>query len=621
MSERPLVQGPLVQGLLVHGLLVQGLLVQGLRDAYASPRTGLRVADVVEEVLARLSTHDDDAVWVERVPEPALRARAAQLDAGFAADPDVFDRLPLFGVPFAVKANIDVAGLATTAACPAFAYHPDDDATAVRRLLEAGAVLVGTTNLDQFATGLVGVRSPYGTPRNPAYPDLVPGGSSSGSACAVSAGIVAFSLGTDTAGSGRVPAALQGLVGLKPTRGLVSTSGVVPACRSLDCVSVFAHTAADAALVLDVLRGPDPADPFSRTPPAGDAAAVRRPSLARTWLGMPPPEELEFFGDDAVRRAYLAAAQAVAARSAGVVDVPLGPLHAAGDLLYRGPWVAERLAVLGDFIAKHPDDVLPVTRGIIEGGASFSAADAFRGQYTLAAIAAGVRTWWDGVDALLLPTVGTTFTPAQVAAEPLARNADLGHYTQFANLLDLAAVAVPAGVTDDGRPVSLMLLGPAFSDDRLLALAAEILREGEGATTVAVAGKHLTGEGRNHELVALGARYEATVTTAPCYRLLALPPAGDPLPALVRASGQDGGAAIEVELWAVPRSGMAGLVAAVPPGLALGHLELEDGRDVIGFVGDAYAVADPGAVDLTSTGGWRYRPRRTATSIDPDPLT
>lgn len=415
-------------------------------------------------MLARIAARGDDGVWISLVPAAALRARADELAARGPAG------LPLYAVPFAVKDNIDVAGLPTTAACPAFARSPAADATAVRRLLDAGAIVVGKTNLDQFATGLTGARSPYGTPESVFGGDLVPGGSSSGSAVAVAAGQVAFALGTDTAGSGRVPAAFNGIVGLKPTRGLVSTAGVVPACRSLDCVSVFAHDLADAAAVLAVLAAPDPADPWSRSAPVRGRDGRARARLA---LG----EDLDFDGDDAVAARFAAVADAAGRRAAGVVRVPTGPLREAGDLLYGGPWVAERLAGLEEFLAGHPDDVLPVTRAVIEQGAGHSAVDAFRALHRLQELRAWTDRLWQRADALLLPTVPTTFTRAEVAEQPVARNLVLGRYTQFANLLDLAAVAVPAGTTPDGRPVGVTLLGPAFSDDRLIHTARELIEE------------------------------------------------------------------------------------------------------------------------------------------------
>ncbi|MEU7811465.1 allophanate hydrolase [Pseudonocardia sp. NPDC049154] len=429
--------------------------VLGLRTAY---RTGtLRPRDVVEAVLARIAERGDDAVWISVAPAAELRERAAELET---LDP----ALPLYGVPVAVKDNIDVAGLPTTAACPAFAHTPAADAGSVRRLREAGAIVVGKTNLDQFATGLNGGRSPYGAPESVFGRDLISGGSSSGSAVAVAAGIVPVALGTDTAGSGRVPAALNGVVGLKPSRGLVGASGVVPACRSLDCVSVFTRDVADAAAVLRVLAGADPDDPWSRT----GTPLPRGLTLAL-------PEGLDFEGDAGMRAAFEAAADGAVARAAGVVRTSVDPLREAGDLLYGGPWVAERLAVLQDFLAAHPDDVLPVTRAVIEKGSAFSAVDAFRAQYRLQELKAWTDRLFTTADLLLLPTVPTTFTRAELAAEPVARNLVLGRYTQSTNLLDLAALAVPAGTTADGRPCGVTLVGPAFSEDRLLAAAAALL--------------------------------------------------------------------------------------------------------------------------------------------------
>lgn len=418
---------------------------------------------MIESFLERIAERGDDGVWITVAAAGQLRLRADELEALPAARRDA---LPLWGIPVAVKDNIDVAGLPTTAACPAFAYNPGRDAGAVRRLREAGAILVGKTNLDQFATGLNGGRSPYGAPESVFGGDLVSGGSSSGSGVAVAAGLVPVALGTDTAGSGRVPAAMNGIVGLKPTRGLVGASGVVPACRSLDCVSVFTRDLDDAATVLDVLAGPDPDDPWSRT---GTPAP-------RTTAVLAFPEELDFEGDDAMAAAFGRVAERAAGRARETIRFDDGPLREAGDLLYGGPWVAERLAVLEGFLAEHPADVLPVTRAVIERGADFSAVDAFRGRYRLQEL----RTWaaelFTRADVLLLPTVPTTFTRAELVAQPVARNLVLGRYTQFTNLLDLAAVAVPAGTTPDGRPVGVTLVGPAFSEARLLAAAAELVR-------------------------------------------------------------------------------------------------------------------------------------------------
>ncbi len=443
-----------------------------LSTAYADGAASVR--DALADLLRRIRDRGDDGVWIDRVSAEELLAAGERLDRLAARNPRAAAGLPLFGIPFAVKGNIDVAGLPTTAGCRAFAYRPAVDAAAVRRLRYAGAVLIGTTTLDQFATGLVGTRSPYGVPENAVLPGLVPGGSSSGSAVAVAAGVVPFALGTDTAGSGRVPAALNGVVGLKPTRGLVSTAGVVPACRSLDCVSVFSQTVDDARRVFEVIAGPEPDDPWSRTPTAPARPSVALADLRVAW---PDIDDLDFFGDEAMRRAHLRTRDVVAARCASLTVVPSAPLLEAGTLLYQGPWVAERLADLREALATCADDVLPITRAIIESGASFTAVDVFRAQHRLAELAAQLRRWWEVADVLLLPTVGTTFTVAQVAAEPVAHNAALGRYTQFTNLLDLAGLALPAGTTDDGRPVGISLFGPAFSDQLLLDTGCEVLGE------------------------------------------------------------------------------------------------------------------------------------------------
>jgi allophanate hydrolase len=502
-----------------------------------------------------------DAVWISRFGTDELRA------GGPGA---------LAGLTFGVKDNIDVAGLPTTAGCPGFAYRPERDAAVVRRLVEAGAVPVGKTNLDQFATGLTGARSPYGAPESVFGGGLISGGSSSGSAVAVANGSVDFALGTDTAGSGRVPAALNGIYGVKPTRGLLSTLGVVPACRSLDCVSIFARDLVTARRVFRAARGPERDDPWSRI---GDVPRKSRPKIA-------VPDRIE--ADPGQEKVFR--------RFAGDVTVDIGPLLEAGDLLYRGPWVAERLADLGDFLAAHPDAVLDVTRTVLETGLRFSAADAFRAQHRLRELRAATDRIWERADVLVLPTIGTTFTHAEIAEDPIGHNLTLGRYTQFANLLDLAAVTVPNGFTEDGRPASLTLFGPAFSDEMLLDLAGTL--PVEDTMTLAVAGLHLSGEPRNHELLDRGGRLLRTTRTAPRYRLYELPSGA---PGLVR-SPQDG-QPIEVELWQLPIANVGGFLAGIPAPLSLGRLELADGAEVTGFLCEAYAAH--GAPDITASGGWR----------------
>lgn len=439
-----------------------------LHAAYATEQ--LRPPDVIDAVLSRIATRGEDSVWISRWPDRELRQRAADLDR-IAQDRGIAG-MPLFGVPCGVKDNIDVAGLPTTAACPAYRYWPDRNASCVQRLIDAGAIVVGKTNMDQFATGLTGTRSPYGIARSVFGGGLIAGGSSSGSAVAVAAGVVCFALATDTAGSGRVPAAMNGVVGCKPTRGLVSTTGVVPACRSLDCVSIVTTTVADAETVLSMISGPDDRDPWSRVAAiSGDGVdGSHSPSPVRLAV----PTGLDFEGDGAMRDAFDAAVAQAAQHTADLVPTTIVPLLEAGELLYQGPWVAERLAELETFFAQHPGDVLPITRQVIEGGRRFTAVDTFRAWHRLKELQHWTEQLWRRAELLIMPTVPTTFTVKEIAAEPVRRNTVLGRFTQFVNLLDLAAMTLPAGQTADGRPASITLIGPAFSEPLLLSVATRL---------------------------------------------------------------------------------------------------------------------------------------------------
>ncbi len=425
----------------------------------------------VEQVLRGIEGAGADSVWISRAGDDALRARARALEDVRRADGAC--RLPLFGLPFAVKDNIDVAGLPTTAACPDFAYMPERSAACVRRLEAAGAILVGKSNLDQFATGLVGVRSPYGVARNPFDAAYVPGGSSSGSAVAVAKGLVAFALGTDTAGSGRVPAGFNNIVGVKPTIGLVSAAGVVPACRSLDCVSVFAPSVDLGMRVLAVLAGPDRADPFSRAAPDGWSAA---PEIAPARFTVAVPRALEFFGDADYARLFGEAVTRMRSIGGSVREIDYAPFAAAADILYSDAGVAERVAAVGDFLRDHPDSVLPVTRSIIERGRRASAADVYRAKERIAALRTAAMAELDGADALLVPTAPTIYRIADVEREPVALNARLGTYTNFVNPMDLAAIAVPSGFTPAGLPFGVTLIGRAFAEPRLAGIAAAFER-------------------------------------------------------------------------------------------------------------------------------------------------
>jgi allophanate hydrolase len=433
---------------------------QTLRRGYEAGDFSPR--DVAEEVLERIGKRGDDAVWIHRLSREEILGHADRIQ--------IWKRdgksLPLYGIPFSIKDNIDLADQPTTAACPAFSYRPKVSATAVQKLIDAGALPVGKTNLDQFATGLVGVRSPYGAPRCVFNSRYISGGSSSGSAVAVAADLVGFSLGTDTAGSGRVPAAFNNLVGLKPTRGRVSIKGVVPACRSLDCVSVFARTTAEAGEVLRVMEGIDPDDAWSRAVPPGTAAAL--PAAFR--FGVPRPEQLKFFGDHDASGLYDRAVARLQKMGGQKVIFDFGPFLKTARLLYHGPWVAERMAAIRDFYAQNAEAMDPTVRKIISGAEKMTAVDAFEGIYQLQELRRQAAAVWNDVDLLALPTTGTIYTVEEIQADPIGRNTDLGYYTNFMNLLDLAGLALPAGFRPNGLPFGLTLAAPAFTDEMLCGL-------------------------------------------------------------------------------------------------------------------------------------------------------
>jgi len=437
--------------------------VEALQSAYADGTE--TPEDVVGSLLARIG-EDDHNAWILVREASALRDRAGEL-----ADRDPAE-LPLYGVPFAVKDNFDVAGMPTTAGCPGYTYEPETSATVVERLREAGAILVGKTNMDQFATGLVRTRSPYGACRNAHNPEYISGGSSAGSAVAVALGQVAFALGTDTAGSGRVPAAMNGIVGLKPSRGLVSTRGVVPACASLDCVSVFARTTEGARIAGDVAAGFDADDPYSRREAAGWTFDGTVPEDLR--IGVAPEAELSFFGDDDARELHGTAIDRIDGAVGTVETIDFEPFAAAAELLYQGPWVAERLAAVGDFLTASPEEVLTVTREIIERGEAYTARETFEAQHELKRLQREAEGVFEDIDVLVTPTAGTTYTIAEVADEPVELNSNLGTYTNFCNLLDLAAVSVPAGSFAAGPGFGLTVFGPALSDGTVAAVADEI---------------------------------------------------------------------------------------------------------------------------------------------------
>jgi allophanate hydrolase len=548
------------------------------------------VSDAVAAARAAFSACPDPAVAISLVPGTGITAETA---TG-----------PLAGMPFAVKDNIDVAGAVTTAACPPFAYEAAFDATVVACLRTAGAVPVAKTNLDQFATGLVGTRSPYGTPRNPVDGARIPGGSSSGSAVAVAAGLVPFALGTDTAGSGRVPAALNGIVGLKPTRGALSTRGVVPAVRSLDCPSVFAATVATAWTVFSACRGYDEGDPYSRTVRARGAA-----DAARARVGVVELDAIDALCDQPEAAAYRAAIDRLHALGLPVGSVDPTPFLAAGRLLYDGPWVAERSAAVGEFLKTHRDDpgIDPTVADIVLAARRLSAVDAYRGAYRLAELARETQGVWQQVDAIVVPTVPSFPTRAEIAADPIGVNARLGTFASFVNLLDLCAIAVPGPPRTDGLPAGVCVIAPAGADALVAELGARFTGQpplGTVETTVelAVVGAHLRGQPLEHQLTGLGATFCRTARTAPSYRLYALPDTAPAKPGLVRVEPGCGGA-IEVETWRLDPDAFGRFVAAVPAPLCIGTVELDDGSTPKGFLCEPLAVTH--ATDITAFGGWR----------------
>lgn len=559
----------------------------------------------------RNSLTRDDASWIYIVSPAELDA---QLDA--LEDSDASEKnLPLYAVPFAVKDNIDVAGIPTTAACPAFTYIPDADATSVARLKSAGAIVLGKTNLDQFATGLVGTRSPYGAVPNAFNPDYVSGGSSSGSATTVARGWVPFSLGTDTAGSGRVPAGFNNIVGLKPTKGRFSTQGVVPACRSLDCVSVFALAVADAETIAATIEGFDTADCYSRAAPCPAKYFSATPRFA-------VPAAPEWFGDEYAQAAWGETLEKMRAAGVELIELDFSPMFELAHLLYGGPWVAERHAAIGNFMRDHAGDMNDVVRSIIEQAANFSATDVFSAEYQRAELARKIQAIMENFDALLVPTSPRHPTIAAVNSDPIKINSQLGTYTNFVNLADCCALALPAVMRADGLPFGITLIAPAWQDAALASFgkkwqAATQLSLGaldkpqpefsESTTSpkdyvrLAVVGAHLTGMPLNVQLQERNALFVESTFTAKNYRLFALPNTTPPKPGLIRTDDQ--GAEIIVELWDVPLQHFGSFVALIPAPLGIGTLALKDGREVKGFICEGVAVK--AAQDITHLGGWR----------------
>lgn len=568
------------------------MTISELKTRYAG---GTTPSDIIEEIWKKIISWNDPAIFIHLPEKAVLLEIAATVEA-------MPKELPLWGIPFVVKDNIDVANWPTTAGCPEYAYVPTQDAEVVRLLRAAGAIPIAKGNLDQFATGLVGTRSPYGVARNAIDAEFLPGGSSSGSASSVAAGLCVFSLGTDTAGSGRVPAAFQELIGWKPTRGLLSNRGLVPACRSLDCISVFANTAGDVSLVSEIVSVYDAADAFSRKviPRGGIGPSFR--------FGV--PISLDFAGDPDTPGLYAAAVEKMESLGGVAVKVDLSAFIEAAKLLYEGPWVAERWAAVGEFVEKNPEAVFPVTRKILEASKGWDAASTFQAQYKLREFAREVETVWEKIDVLLLPTTPRLYTVAENLAEPFGTNATLGRYTNFMNLLDLAAVAMPAGRARSGRaPWGVTLAAPAGWDAALLDLAARFGGEpkiqGPKHTRIPllVCGAHLQGLALHWQLADRGAILREKTQTAPRYRMYAMPPSGTipPRPALIR--DDESGASIEVEVWELEAADFGDFVSKIPGPLGIGKVMLASGEEVPGFIAEPRAIE--GAEEITDFGSWR----------------
>ncbi len=584
--------------------------IASLKAAYAA---GTLTPTALAEEILRRTADDPNQVWIARLPDAAILAHAKALEGKDPAS------LPLYGIPFAIKDNIDLAGVTTTAGCREYAYTPGKHAFVVRRLIDAGAIPIGKTNLDQFATGLNGTRSPFGACRNAFDPAFISGGSSSGSAVAVALGYCSFALGTDTAGSGRVPAAFNNLVGHKPSLGWLSSTGLVPACRSLDTISAFALTAEDAEAVMVAAAGYDESDAFSRQVTGhgfdfGNATTFR--------IGIPKADQLAFFGNAEAERLFGEAVQRIKSLGGECVEIDLQPFLDTAKLLYEGPWVAERYAAIHAFFDANPEAPLPVIREIVGGAKRWSAADAYEYGYRLKACKRQCDALLATVDCVLMPTAGTIYTVAELKAEPIRLNSNLGYYTNFMNLLDYAATAVPAGFQQDGLPFGVTLFAQRDQDGPLLHLAARMQRaavDTSGATglplagpwspprlpsgqvRVAVCGAHLSGLPLNGQLTSRGGRLVAAVRSAPEYKFYALPGGPPHRPGMVRVA--EGGAAIEMEIWELPAREYGSFVAGIPAPLGIGMIRLADGSQVQGFVCETAAVA--GSEDITRYGGWR----------------
>ena len=587
----------------------QSFDITSLRKAYEG---GVTPKDVINEVYRRIDEASDPGIFIHLIKKEDVFIAAAKLN-----NYD-FNIKPLWGVPFVIKDNIDATDILTTAGCPEFAYMPKENAFVVKQLLEAGALLIGKTNLDQFATGLVGMRTPFPIPRNALDPEIIPGGSSSGSAVAVARGLVSFSLGTDTAGSGRVPAALNGIVGLKPTLGILSNTGVVPACRTLDTISIFATSVADSHKVFHVAAKYDDQDPYARefsVPP------LTFPSECFV-IGVPNQNSRRFFGDTNQEDSFQSSLDALVSLGAKIRELDFTPFFKVAELLYQGPWIAERYSVVEDLIKETPQVLNPIFKKIVKQAESFSSVDTFRGFYRLQKLKKDIASIFPQFDLLCVPSIPTFYTCDELKADPIGPNSNLGTYTNFVNLLDLCGIAVPVSPRKDGRPGSVTLIGTCGNDAYIGAVALLLqqqCRPPVGATKwelpaqflpkmscspeeikIAVVGAHMSGLPLNHQLLELGAHFFKRAKTDPNYRLYSLPGGPPDRPGLVRDSS---GSSIELEIWAMPISKFGLFMTQIPSPLGIGTLTLESGETIKGFICEASEITE--AEDITSFGGWR----------------
>ena len=585
--------------------MIPMLTIDSLTSQYGSGE--LTPVQLVESIQKTVEEYSDRNIWIALTPSDALIKQAAVIQErwGALSPEERKQQAPLYGIPFAVKDNIDVKGFETTAGCPGYAYAPERSAPVVDLLLEAGAMLIGKTNMDQFATGLVGTRSPYGQCKNAINPDYVSGGSSSGSAVAVALNMASFSLGTDTAGSGRVPAAFNNIVGFKPTRGIIPCTGVVPACKSLDCLSIFAQSVADATQVLTVVGKTDPEDPYSRPVPE----SWQRWDGGLFTFGV--PSELDFLGNEEYRALFEDSVERLTAMGGTMVEVDYTPFAQAAELLYGGPWVAERYAAIGAFMESGGDGIDPVVEQIVAGGKKYSAVELFQGEYRRQELKKKIANVFGVIDVLLLPTAPTHYTLAEIAENPIAANTNLGKYTNFMNMMDLSAIAIPAGMTSQDMPFGVTLAAPAFSDMFLADMARLFLGDatsdleytGQNTETIplAVVGAHLSGLSLNYQLTERNATLIKKCKTAPKYRLYSLPGTAPRKPGLIRV--EEGGLSIEVEVWEMPVDGLGSFTAGVPAPLGIGNTELDSGEIVKGFICEPYVIE--AAQDITEYGGFK----------------